>query len=100
MDGCIAKIAAIAAPTGDGNCSSADKYRARVTASPVLSMRAPKAKFIPPIIVLSTFHTLLPLDEACEFDEVSYTYQPEIFHIGNNDSASAHNPPKRRCKNE
>jgi hypothetical protein len=48
MEGCMAKIAAIAAPTGEAKLSRTDKYSASVTAIPVLSMRAPNAKTIPP----------------------------------------------------
>uniref|UniRef100_A0AAE9PVX6 Uncharacterized protein n=1 Tax=Paenibacillus polymyxa TaxID=1406 RepID=A0AAE9PVX6_PAEPO len=44
----MAKIAAIAAPTGEWVFKSVLRKRASVTAIPVFNTRAPKAKAIPP----------------------------------------------------
>lgn len=41
MDGCIAKMAATAAMTGEDKCSHMLMYNASVTAIPVFNIRAP-----------------------------------------------------------
>ncbi|MNN06372.1 hypothetical protein D3C81_1191620 [compost metagenome] len=50
MEGCIAKIAATAAITGEEKFSHTLKYKAKVTAIPVFSILAPNVKAIPPVL--------------------------------------------------
>ncbi|MNF11584.1 hypothetical protein D3C80_2128250 [compost metagenome] len=74
----------MAAPTGEAKFNRADKYRASVTARPVLSMRAPKAKSIPPKVLWSAASYIYVYPEA--FRLISNI----CIHIITHDAYSTH----------